>query len=126
MGKIEWQKVVWYPLHVPKHSIAAWMAILNRLPTRDRLICIGMNVESSCLFCQVNAETRDHLFASCSYAKGIWVSILRLCNIQRDAYSWQENFNGSVKEKVRALLSCILRVARMEGEELKAIYGLLF
>ena len=36
--KKEWQKLVWTSLVVPKHAVIAWMAILNRLPTKDRLM----------------------------------------------------------------------------------------
>ncbi|XP_039038037.1 uncharacterized protein LOC120175480 [Hibiscus syriacus] len=36
--KVEWHKVVWFPMHILKHSLIAWMAILNILPTADRLI----------------------------------------------------------------------------------------
>ncbi|KAE8721578.1 Disease resistance family protein / LRR family protein [Hibiscus syriacus] len=35
--KVAWHKLVWYPLHVPKHSIISWMVILDRLPTKDRM-----------------------------------------------------------------------------------------
>ncbi|XP_039045800.1 uncharacterized protein LOC120185726 [Hibiscus syriacus] len=35
--KVPWQKLLWFPLHIPKHSLIAWMAFLDRLPTKERL-----------------------------------------------------------------------------------------
>ncbi|XP_039041009.1 uncharacterized protein LOC120179498 [Hibiscus syriacus] len=34
--KVGWQKIIWFPMHIPKHSLIAWMAVLDRLPTADR------------------------------------------------------------------------------------------
>ncbi|XP_039066509.1 uncharacterized protein LOC120212171 [Hibiscus syriacus] len=47
--KVFWHKVIWFPLHIPKLSIISWMAILDRLPTRDRLIKMGIVTDSYCL-----------------------------------------------------------------------------
>ncbi|KAL4302239.1 hypothetical protein GQ457_10G020760 [Hibiscus cannabinus] len=87
--KVEWQKVVWFFSYIPKHSIVLWMTILNKLPTRDKLIVIGISVKASFLFCNT-LESRNHLFFKCSYVAGIWEDILKLCNVQRCAMSWDE------------------------------------
>ncbi|XP_039009143.1 uncharacterized protein LOC120137444 [Hibiscus syriacus] len=31
--KVPWHSLIWFPQHIPKHSLIAWMAILDRLPT---------------------------------------------------------------------------------------------
>ncbi|XP_016699868.1 uncharacterized protein [Gossypium hirsutum] len=49
--KVSWHRLLWFPLHIPKHSIIAWMAILNRLPTRDSLVSMGLTVDAGCLLC---------------------------------------------------------------------------
>lgn len=36
--KIEWHRLVWFQCHIPKHALIAWMAALDRLPTKDRLL----------------------------------------------------------------------------------------
>ncbi|KAK5838843.1 hypothetical protein PVK06_007585 [Gossypium arboreum] len=41
-----WQKLIWSPLHIPKHFIIAWMAMMNRLLTSDGLVSRGMNIET--------------------------------------------------------------------------------
>ncbi|XVF84351.1 hypothetical protein PTKIN_Ptkin17bG0029900 [Pterospermum kingtungense] len=35
--KVPWEKLIWSAPTIPKHYIISWMAILNRLPTKDRL-----------------------------------------------------------------------------------------
>ncbi|KAL1223760.1 hypothetical protein V5N11_020313 [Cardamine amara subsp. amara] len=54
--------------HVPRFSFATWLALRNRLPTRDRLRGWGMDVPSSCLLCSNGLETHDHLFFSCPFS----------------------------------------------------------
>ncbi|KAL4379553.1 hypothetical protein GQ457_02G032180 [Hibiscus cannabinus] len=61
-AKVIWHRLIWYSLHVPRHSIILWMTLLDRLPTKDRLLRMGIVVEETCLNCGVMHETRDHLF----------------------------------------------------------------
>ncbi|XP_039039775.1 uncharacterized protein LOC120177849 [Hibiscus syriacus] len=89
--KVPWQRLVWFPGRIPKHSIIVWMAILNRLPTRVRLQKMGLNIDDvNCLLCGLEAETRDHLFFNCSFAKNLWGSILALCGISHAVSSWDD------------------------------------
>ena len=60
--KVEWHKLIWFQHHSPKHSLIAWMTILNRLPTKDRLKAWELEVEEQCCFCQQGLESRDHVF----------------------------------------------------------------
>ena len=69
--KVPWARFLWSTMVIPKHTFISWMAILNRLPTMDRLIAWGMNVRGTCCNYQKEEETRDHLFFGCSYAKNI-------------------------------------------------------
>ena len=47
--KVSWHKLLWSSLNIPRHAIVVWMAILNRLPTKDRLISWGMEIgRASC------------------------------------------------------------------------------
>ena len=36
-AKVEWARFLWGSLSIPKHTFISWMAILDRLPTLDRL-----------------------------------------------------------------------------------------
>ncbi|KAL4273542.1 hypothetical protein GQ457_13G006980 [Hibiscus cannabinus] len=87
--KVPWQKLVWYGLHVPKYSVILWMAILDRLPTLDRLRNMGLNVDASCILCTYGHESRNHLFAECVFSQQIWKVVLSLCMLNRDMLDWE-------------------------------------
>lgn len=48
-----------------------WLAMQNRLTTGDRMSLWNGNVDTSCVFCRVPIETRDHLFFDYSYSSQI-------------------------------------------------------
>lgn len=64
---VSWSKTVWCPRGTPKHSFLAWLFVLNRYPTRDRLLSWGLNTLSSCLLCNSADKSRNHLFFYCCY-----------------------------------------------------------
>lgn len=45
-----WKGAVWFKHHIPRFSFLAWLTILNRLPTRDRLVSWGLQIVNKCLF----------------------------------------------------------------------------
>ncbi|KAL0788341.1 hypothetical protein Bca101_004587 [Brassica carinata] len=71
---VPWFKSVWFSSNIPKHAFLAWIATLNRLPTRDRLLGWGMNVPSVCLLCSNADESRSHVFFHCSISREVWTS----------------------------------------------------
>ena len=110
--KVSWHKLLWSSLNIPRHAMVVWMAILNRLPTKDRLISWGMEVNGICCLCQNANETRDHLFVECSYSKGIWAMILANCGISRVIGSWNEELQWAIRNmKGKQLVATLLRVA---------------
>ena len=50
----------------------AWLALLRRMPTRDRLRRWGMDVPSVCVLCSTSSETHHHLFFECEYPSTLW------------------------------------------------------
>ncbi|KAE8668369.1 hypothetical protein F3Y22_tig00112343pilonHSYRG00209 [Hibiscus syriacus] len=94
--KVSWHKIIWFPSHIPKFSLISWMVILDRLPTRDRLIRFGVVNDDACVVCGSSMETRNHLFADCSYARNVWNAVLGLCGIHSIADSWDQRLNWLV------------------------------
>ncbi|CAH2047747.1 unnamed protein product, partial [Thlaspi arvense] len=58
--------------HIPRSSFVAWLALLRRLPTRDRLRRWGMSVPLDCVLCSSGVETHHHLFFECGFSTSIW------------------------------------------------------
>ena len=69
---VEWHKVVWFKEEVPRCSFITWLSVLNRLPTRDRLISWGLTVPDACVFCSTDVESHRHLFFGCCNATAVW------------------------------------------------------
>ncbi|XP_038994267.1 uncharacterized protein LOC120118231 [Hibiscus syriacus] len=79
--KVDWHRLIWFPAHVLKFSIVAWMVILDRLPTKDILARFGIQVDNICGLCGIEQESRNHMFLECSFAregKSLLVRILKI------------------------------------------------
>ncbi|XP_039008741.1 uncharacterized protein LOC120136880 [Hibiscus syriacus] len=110
--KVSWHKVIWFPLHIPKLSIISWMAILDHLPTRDRLIRMRIITDSLCILCNEDPESRNHLFVDCIYATSLWNSIMNLSSMRYTHRSWESRIEWATQTwKGKSLLSIILRIA---------------
>lgn len=72
LTQVPWYRSIWFKSGIPKHAFHAWVTVLGRLPTRDRLLGWGMSVPANCLLCGTSNESRDHLFFTCSYSREVW------------------------------------------------------
>ena len=88
------------------------MAILNKLPTKDRLISWGIEVNGVCCLCQMVQETKDHTFFGCCFSRSIWDRILLLYEQSRQIGNWNEELQWATQHlKGRKLVSVVLRIA---------------
>ncbi|KAF4360323.1 hypothetical protein F8388_005735 [Cannabis sativa] len=67
-GKVTWSQQVWGRSNTPKDSFISWIAIQNRLKTRDRLLQIGLSGDDQCVSCYQHRETSCHIFSECPIA----------------------------------------------------------
>ncbi|XP_039010226.1 uncharacterized protein LOC120138908 [Hibiscus syriacus] len=58
--RVPWQRIIWFPMHTPKHAIIAWLAVLDRLHTKDRLLKMNIMVDPVCVICGNALESRNH------------------------------------------------------------------
>lgn len=73
--QLPWFTVVWTKKGIPKQNFLVWLMVLNRSPTKDRMLSWGRQSNPNCLLCNSAPETRDHLYFDCPYSFGIWVSL---------------------------------------------------
>ncbi|XP_077214463.1 uncharacterized protein LOC143849349 [Tasmannia lanceolata] len=100
--KPPWHDSIWFPGHIPRHSVVAWKAIQDKLLTKDNLLRFIPSIDTQCLLCCAENESVNHLFFSCSYSAWIWRSILWWFGTRRrpkkelkEEEQWaQENFRG--------------------------------
>ncbi|GAV87712.1 zf-RVT domain-containing protein, partial [Cephalotus follicularis] len=87
---VVWAKLVWHPSRIPKHAFCLWMAILDALKGLDKLSQLGIVHSACCLFNCGDNKSVEHLFFACPYTQGIWIKVLRKCNINRQILPWAE------------------------------------
>ncbi|XP_022557439.1 uncharacterized protein LOC111205614 [Brassica napus] len=58
---VPWYHIIWNKKGIPRHSFLAWLFVLDRCPTRDRIIRWGLQSSPMCLLCNSTSESRDHL-----------------------------------------------------------------
>lgn len=79
---VPWFYSVWNKGGIPRHSFLAWLFVLNRCPTKDRILSWGLQTSPNCLLCNQATESRDHLFFDCTFSWSLWGSAARRCGIQ--------------------------------------------
>ncbi|KAJ9536783.1 hypothetical protein OSB04_un000007 [Centaurea solstitialis] len=78
---VPWADRVWFHQNIPRHAFIFWLAIKERLRTRDKLFGWSVNVSKSCVLCKVHDESHKHLFLDCSFSAEVWNSLLGLVNL---------------------------------------------
>ncbi|XP_062080849.1 uncharacterized protein LOC133785644 [Humulus lupulus] len=77
-----WQfAMIWDRFSYPKHRVIIWLALLDRLPTLDRIQRYKPLQSLVCLLCGNAVECHSHLFFSCCVSSKILVEIMQWCNI---------------------------------------------
>ena len=79
---VQWAGAVWSSKSIPRHSFHSWLVVLDRNPTRDRLLSWGLQVSHLCLLCNVTSETRNHLYMDCPYSYDLWSRLATKCQLQ--------------------------------------------
>ncbi|CAH2067775.1 unnamed protein product, partial [Thlaspi arvense] len=74
---VPWHKAVWFKGYIPKHAFTFWVAQLDRLPVRTRLVKWGQINNASCCLCNLHDETRDHLLLHCEISIQVWKLVFR-------------------------------------------------
>ena len=70
---VPWRHVVWFHGSIPRASFILWLAVQRRLGTQDRLFHLALG--TSCLLCNSQLETLDHLFFECPFSHQLWTKI---------------------------------------------------
>ena len=107
---VPWAKLVWFSYGIPRHRFLTWLVLLDRCPTRDRLIRWGLNVAPNCLLYNTGQESRNHLFFECPYSTTIWSWIANRCDLHLST-SWDDtilqlqSLRGNIDSKRLCLLA---------------------
>ncbi|KAI5683565.1 hypothetical protein M9H77_04793 [Catharanthus roseus] len=80
----------------PKFSFLLWLAVLDRHPTKDRLLFL--DIDKSCNLCSRQEENLSHLFFACPFAADIWKSIKEWAGLRRDMSTISSSLKWLLKE----------------------------
>ncbi|XP_021840133.2 uncharacterized protein [Spinacia oleracea] len=87
---VRWKRIVCNSHASPKSVFIVWLALQDRLATKDRLRRWNIIADSVCSLCHNTDESRDHLFFECSYSAEIWSHVLQRSGIHRTSGTWNE------------------------------------
>lgn len=87
---VEWANQVWWGKRIPRYAFIQWMVHWKRLPTADRMIKWGLEVDPTCCLCGDLMETHEHLFFSCRYARRVWAAVMTYCGMKQVPVAWEE------------------------------------
>uniref|UniRef100_A0A0D3BXL7 Reverse transcriptase zinc-binding domain-containing protein n=2 Tax=Brassica oleracea var. oleracea TaxID=109376 RepID=A0A0D3BXL7_BRAOL len=89
---VPWYHIIWNKKGIPRHSFLAWLFVLDRCPTRDRIIRWGLQSSPMCLLCNSTSESRDHLYFDCPFSWGIWSVLASRCDLNPER-DWSRVMN---------------------------------
>lgn len=107
--RVPWAKVVWLKKGIPRHKTLTWLFLLDRCPTRDRILSWGLQTDPLCLLCNHQPESRDHIFFRCSFSSQLWGSFSSRLRLP-PTIDWDQTvdsliaLNGDVHKRFLAIL----------------------
>ena len=93
--EVNWATAVWTSYGIPRHNFHTWLVVLDRCPTRDRLLRWGLQVPPVCLLCNSFPETRNHLYFECEFAYNLWLKSSRRCSLT-PSHNWPDALNQMI------------------------------
>lgn len=111
--KVQWRRVVCNNMASPRSIFITWLALLNRLYTKDRMILWHF---PTCVLCQKENENVQHLFFQCDFARAVWQGVLRQLHICRrpqsldDEVKWVAQRRRRTDRRSRLIVMCFSEV----------------
>ena len=93
---VPWHHVVWLKKGIPKCKTLTWMFVLNRCPTRDRLLSWGLQTDPLCLLCNLLPESKNHIYFGCSFSSGIWRNLAAKLQFAIISDDWDDTLQGLI------------------------------
>ena len=87
---VPWHPIIWIKKGIPKHKSLAWIMLLNRSPTRDRLLSWALQTDPRCLLCNLSDKSRNHLYFECPFSIAIWSYYAARLRIPQTSNSWAD------------------------------------
>lgn len=86
--KVSWRKLICNNPSPPKCIFITWFALRQRLMTCENLQKIGINYDQTCILCNTEIETLEHLFFACPFSLTCWQDVLSWMGYIRIPSGW--------------------------------------
>ncbi|XP_050213106.1 uncharacterized protein LOC126664647 [Mercurialis annua] len=96
-SSIPWTSIIWYKDNIPRYSFITWLALQDKLNTKDKLLRWKVVQSDVCCFCKSETESISHLFFECGYSKAIWKRLLADMSFNRDVMHWRREVSFFVR-----------------------------
>lgn len=60
---VNWWRIFWFNLAIPRHAFILWLAMQDSLVTWEKMMRWGYGGNVKCVFCKGCIEGRQHLFS---------------------------------------------------------------
>nr|XP_043638057.1 uncharacterized protein LOC122609062 [Erigeron canadensis] len=90
-AEVSWYSLVWHARCIPEHAFHLWLVMRKRLKTQDLLRPWDVWDQSSqfvCSLCELQQDSNDHLFFTCSFSSQVWLGICSLAGISVNVSDW--------------------------------------
>ncbi|KAL9667251.1 hypothetical protein QQ045_001602 [Rhodiola kirilowii] len=87
--RVEWYNLVWNDYNAPRDSMNAWMAVQNKLMTRDTMGKWGCLGDKACVLCEAMDESRDHIYFDCSFSRVVWLKVMQFLKVEPSFTCWE-------------------------------------
>jgi len=106
--KVEWRRVICNNKATPKSIFILWLAIQDRLATKERLVKWHINIDPICAQCKKEVESINHLFFDCEYSRDVWKLVMNNLNFSTCGFKLEEAMQVAdqcfAKDKTKAKL----------------------
>ena len=72
---VRWDSMVWHRYSIPRSLFVFWLALLNQIKTRERLLQLGVSIDALCQICGSEPESHAHLFFTCVFNEACIVKL---------------------------------------------------
>ncbi|XP_049406058.1 uncharacterized protein LOC125869643 [Solanum stenotomum] len=97
-ARVPWKVTMFSNTPRPKAVFIMWVQLHAKMLTKDRLRKWGLEINPTCVLCNQEDETWDHLFAQCEFTMHVWAKMLLWMQRQNpQTTNWNEHLQWVIK-----------------------------
>ncbi|KAJ0931049.1 putative RNA-directed DNA polymerase [Helianthus annuus] len=94
-NRVVWDRIVWFPQAIPRHSFLVWLIVCKKLKTQD-IMCKWRSSGNAnynlvcCSLCTSGPDSHEHLFFECDFASQVWYGVREKADMQTIWDKWDD------------------------------------